>query len=67
MQRRAEEEEEKRKAERERSAQTEEEPLPDELVYVGELEMTQQERQQSRKFKKTDAYHLPDLDVSLVV
>jgi DNA excision repair protein ERCC-5 len=32
---------------------------------VDELQMTQQERQQGRKFRKTDAYHLPELDVSM--
>ncbi|KAK4985745.1 DNA repair protein rad2 [Elasticomyces elasticus] len=65
MQRRAEEEEQKRK-DAERGRQEEEEVVPEEnLVYVDELQMTQQERQQSRKFKKKDAYHLPELDVSL--
>ncbi|KAL9079064.1 MAG: hypothetical protein Q9157_002032 [Trypethelium eluteriae] len=66
MQKRAEEEDQKRKQEVEQSKQTEEEePLPENLVYVDEIQMTQKERQQSRKFKKRDAYHLPDLDVSL--
>lgn len=71
MQRRAEEDEAQRKAERERragtgTAQTEEEAVPDEgLVYVDELQMTQQERQQNRKFRKKDQYHLPDLQVSM--
>ncbi|KAI9690605.1 MAG: DNA repair protein rad2 [Bogoriella megaspora] len=66
MQRRAEEDEEKRRLEAEHPRQQEEEePLPENLVYVEELHMTQKERQQSRKFKKKDAYHLPDLDVSL--
>jgi DNA excision repair protein ERCC-5 len=65
MQRRAEEEEASRRAERDRPAEQEEE-VPDEgLVYVEELNMTQQERQQNRKFKKKDAYHLPDLDMSM--
>ncbi|KXT04252.1 hypothetical protein AC578_7895 [Pseudocercospora eumusae] len=71
MQHAAEEEERRRKAEQERgqgtgTAQQEEEAVPDEgLVYVDELQMTQQERQQNRKFRKKDAYHLPDLDVSV--
>lgn len=66
MQRRAEEEEQKRKDQRNRPPVEEEEAIPDEnLVYVDELQMTQQERQQNRKFRKTDAYHLPELDVSM--
>lgn len=65
MQRRAEEEEQRRK-EGERGPQEEEEVVPDEgLVYVDEIGMNQQERQQNRRFKKKDQYHLPDLDVSL--
>ncbi|TKA61198.1 hypothetical protein B0A49_10938 [Cryomyces minteri] len=65
MQRRAEEAEQKRKDDAARPAQAEEEAVPDELVYVDELQMTNQERQQNRKFKKKDAYHLPELDASL--
>ncbi|KAL2369653.1 DNA excision repair protein ERCC-5 [Blastomyces gilchristii SLH14081] len=42
-----------------------EEPLPENLVYVDELNMTPKERQKNRHFRKQDAYHLPDLDVSL--
>ncbi|KAI1172480.1 hypothetical protein F4777DRAFT_512021 [Nemania sp. FL0916] len=40
------------------------EEIPDveNLVYVDELGMSQQERQKTRKFYKQDAYHLPDLD-----
>lgn len=64
MQRRAEEDEDKRK--NMQTARDEEEEVPDEgLVYVDELQMNQQERQQNRKFRKKDAYHLPDLDVSM--
>ncbi|KAK5171771.1 DNA repair protein rad2 [Saxophila tyrrhenica] len=64
MQRRAEEDEQKRKDDRDRKEQEEE--VPDEgLVYADENLMTQQERQQSRKFRKKDQYHLPELDVSL--
>lgn len=67
MQRMAEEEEEKRKREREApqlAREPEEEPLPDmrDAVYVDEIGMSKQERQQNRKFHKQDAYHLPELD-----
>lgn len=65
MQRRAEDEEKKRRDATRRPAQRDEEELPEELVYVEELQMTQQERQQGRKFKKKDQYHLPELDVSM--
>jgi DNA excision repair protein ERCC-5 len=68
MQRRAEEEEQRRKEEASRPKHVqnvEEEAVPENLVYVEEIHMTQQERQQNRKFKKTDAYHLPELDVSM--
>ncbi|KAI9682031.1 MAG: DNA repair protein rad2 [Caeruleum heppii] len=65
MQRRAEEDEVKRKQERNRPPVEEEEPLPENLVYVDELQMTEQERRESRKFRKKDAYHLPELDVAL--
>ncbi|KAK0357292.1 DNA repair protein rad2 [Friedmanniomyces endolithicus] len=66
MQRRAEEEEEKRKEDaggrRRREADEEEEAVPEEgLVYVDELQMSAAERQQNRKFRKKDAYHLPDM------
>lgn len=66
MQRRAEEDERKRREERDRPAiGPVEEEVPDDLVYVDELQMSAQERQQKRLFKKQDAYHLPDLPVSL--
>lgn len=66
MQRRAEEDDRKRKEENERPILAqEEEEVPDNLVYVDELQMTAQERQQNRTFKKKDAYHLPNLDVDL--
>lgn len=69
MQRRAEEEEHKRK-EAARGGPTYqndegEEPVPENVVYAEEVTMTERERQQNRKFKKKDAYHLPELDVSL--
>ncbi|MCJ1257521.1 DNA repair protein rad2 [Lignoscripta atroalba] len=66
MQRRAEEEDRKRREERHKPTyDKEEEEVPDNLVYVEELQMTAKERQQNRQFRKKDAYHLPDLDVSL--
>jgi len=66
MQRRAEEEDRKRREERDRPAvNDDEEEVPDNPVYVDELQMTAQERQQNRTFKKKDAYHLPNLDVDL--
>lgn len=42
-----------------------EEALPEDLVYVDELQMSAKERQQNRGFKKKDQYHLPDLDVAI--
>ena len=66
MQRRAEEDEQKRREGRDRPAvDTAEEEIPDNLVYVDELLMSAQERQQKRAFKKQDPYHLPDLPASL--
>ncbi|KAF2814895.1 PIN domain-like protein [Mytilinidion resinicola] len=64
IQRLAEEEDQKRNNAR-KHPQEEEETLPDNLVYVEELEMTPEQRQKNRKFKKKDQYHLPQLDVSL--
>ena len=69
MKRRGEEEEEKRKrdARRDREAraavQEEEEVIPEgaDLVYVGEMGMSSAERSKNRTFRKTDAYHLPEL------
>lgn len=63
MQRTAEEEAEARRRNRKRPQ--EEEAVPDAPVYADEALMTDRERQQSRKFKKKDAYHLPNLAVSL--
>lgn len=66
MQRRAEEDDRKRREERDRpSVDQEEEEVPENLVYVDELQMTEKERQENRTFKKKDAYHLPNLDVDL--
>ncbi|KAM0288041.1 hypothetical protein ACHAQH_000109 [Verticillium albo-atrum] len=72
MQRIAEEADEKRKRERETGADDRareaemvgEEAIPsaDQLVYAGEVGMSQQERQQTRTFRKQDQYHLPKLD-----
>ena len=70
MKKRGEEEEERRKRDRERARergtaapQIEEAALPaeSEMVYVGEMGMSAQERQATRKFHKKDAYHLPEL------
>ena len=66
MQRRAEEDEQRRREERVRRREEEqEEEIPENAVYVDELQMTAQERQQNRTFRKKDAYHLPNLDVDL--
>ncbi|KAF1736599.1 DNA repair protein rad13 [Beauveria bassiana] len=65
MQRVAEEEEQKRKRETERPRrEADEEPLPDpeNMVYLNEVGMSNQERQRNRKFHKKDAYHLPELE-----
>ncbi|KAI0434974.1 hypothetical protein F5Y09DRAFT_294362 [Xylaria sp. FL1042] len=70
MHRIAEEEEEKRRRRLELEAnerievQEPVEEIPDleNLVYVDEIGMSQQERQKTRRFYKQDAYHLPDLD-----
>lgn len=43
----------------------EELPDADSLVYVDELGMSRQQRQESRKFFKQDAYHLPDMHTSI--
>lgn len=63
MQRSAEEEAETRR--REKKRQQEEEEVTEAPVYVDEAMMNEKEKQQTRKFKKKDAYHLPNLDVSL--
>ncbi|KAK8132421.1 DNA excision repair protein [Apiospora kogelbergensis] len=75
MQRIAEEEGDKRKRQLELEKQgaapapveepVEELPAADQLVYVDEIGMSQQERQQSRKFFKQDAYHLPELPTNI--
>jgi DNA excision repair protein ERCC-5 len=62
MLRSAEEEETRR---RNRNRTQAEEEVPDVPVYADEALMTEKEKQQNRKFKKKDAYHLPNLDVSL--
>ncbi|KAI0160633.1 PIN domain-like protein [Xylariaceae sp. FL1272] len=43
----------------------EEIPDVDKLVYVDEIGMNQKERQQTRKFFKQDAYHLPEMSGSI--
>ncbi|OCL10881.1 PIN domain-like protein [Glonium stellatum] len=64
MQRAAEQEEQRRRDSARHPTEVEE-PLPENLVYVEEVHMTPQERAQNRKFRKKDAYHLPELDASL--
>jgi DNA excision repair protein ERCC-5 len=34
----------------------------EEIIYADEMGMSAQQRSQTRKFRKTDAYHLPELD-----
>ncbi|KAF3480632.1 DNA-repair protein rad13 [Arthroderma uncinatum] len=63
IQRQAEEEAARRKAKPQHEEQEEE--LPDEFVYAEEILMSKAERQKNRQFRKTDAYHLPELDMSL--
>lgn len=65
MQRAAEEEKQKRKDGHRPSDPNEEEPLPETFIYAEEVQMTEQERQKNRTFRKTDAYHLPALDASM--
>ncbi|KAH6672429.1 DNA excision repair protein-like protein [Halenospora varia] len=70
MQKRGEEEVDRRKRERERERdglrQHEEDDDAvkegQEIVYVEEMGMDAQQRMQNRKFRKTDAYHLPELN-----
>ncbi|PGG95978.1 DNA excision repair protein ERCC-5 [Blastomyces parvus] len=64
MQRKAEEAELQRRTGIDNNNEAEE-PLPDNFVYVDELNMTPKERQKNRQFRKQDAYHLPELSVSL--
>ena len=63
MAREAEEAEKRRK--QEQVYNDVEEEVPDDIVYVDEIGMSQQERRQNRGFKRKDQYHLPDLDVSI--
>ncbi|KAJ6136287.1 XPG/RAD2 endonuclease [Penicillium capsulatum] len=64
MQRKAEEEAENRRRAKKRQEE-EEEAITETPVYADETFMDEQERQRTRKFKKKDAYHLPNMDVSL--
>ncbi|KAJ5574390.1 DNA excision repair protein Rad2 [Penicillium hispanicum] len=64
MQRSAEEEAEARRRNKNRP-QADEEEVTGAPVYADEALMTERERQQTRKFRKKDAYHLPNMDVSL--
>ncbi|KAL6230427.1 hypothetical protein BDW75DRAFT_222800 [Aspergillus navahoensis] len=52
-------------AKRNRRKPENEEDVPDNPVYVEEAFMTDKQKQQSRTFRKKDAYHLPDMQVSL--
>ncbi|GKZ29229.1 DNA repair protein rad2 [Aspergillus brasiliensis] len=61
LQRSAEEE----AATRRRGRTQNEEEVPDNPVYIGDAFITEQEKRQTRSFKKKDAYHLPDLQGSL--
>ncbi|GAB1208963.1 hypothetical protein APSETT445_007728 [Aspergillus pseudonomiae] len=61
LQRSAEEE----AARRRDGAPREQEEVPDNPVYVEDAGMTEKEKHQARSFRKKDAYHLPDLHVSL--
>lgn len=63
MQRGAEEEATRRR--RDDTSRREEEEVPDNPVYADETFMTEREKQQGRQFRKKDAYHLPDLQISL--
>lgn len=62
LQRSAEEEAARR---RNNTRPEEEEVVPDNPVYADETFLTDKEKQQVRQFKRKDAYHLPDLDISL--
>ncbi|KAG9237077.1 DNA excision repair protein-like protein [Amylocarpus encephaloides] len=69
MQRRGEEESEKRNKQREREKDglrplaEDDEAVQEgqEIVYAQELGMNEQQRTQGRKFRKTDAYYLPEM------
>ncbi|EEH45120.2 ssDNA endodeoxyribonuclease RAD2 [Paracoccidioides brasiliensis Pb18] len=65
MQRKAEEEAERQRRHSGPNNTEPEEELPNDLVYVDELNMTPKERRKNRQFRKQDAYHLPELDISL--
>jgi len=43
----------------------EEEEVPDNPVYAEEAFMTDREKRQARQFRRKDAYHLPELEISL--
>ncbi|PYI36754.1 PIN domain-like protein [Aspergillus indologenus CBS 114.80] len=52
-------------ASRQKRVADREEAVPDNPVYVDDAFMTEKEKNQTRSFRKKDAYHLPDLQVSL--
>ncbi|KAL4793186.1 hypothetical protein BDV19DRAFT_367151 [Aspergillus venezuelensis] len=62
LQRTAEQEMAKRKN---RSRQEPDEAIPDNPVYAEEAFMTDKQKQQGRTFRRKDAYHLPDMQISL--
>jgi DNA excision repair protein ERCC-5 len=63
MQRSAEEEERKRREGRVET--TEDASLPETFVYADEVHLSAKERRKNRSFRKADAYHLPDLEMSM--
>ncbi|KAI5304222.1 DNA repair protein rad2 [Ascosphaera pollenicola] len=68
IQRLAEEEEEKRRRERRKKThphEVEEEPVPENPVYVEELMVPENERKKTTSFRKQDQYHLPEMETSL--
>ncbi|EPS42148.1 hypothetical protein H072_3844 [Dactylellina haptotyla CBS 200.50] len=66
MQKKAKEEvEERRRAAQRATAIREEEPVPENPVYASELFQRPEERRQNKAaFRKTDQYHLPEMDNS---
>ncbi|PYI15040.1 DNA excision repair protein Rad2 [Aspergillus violaceofuscus CBS 115571] len=52
-------------ASRQKRVADQEEAVSDNPVYVDDAFMTEKEKHQTRSFRKKDAYHLPDLQVSL--
>lgn len=65
VERTAQEEERKRKESNSHRNEPVEEAIPEDVVYASEVNMTTQERMMNRTFRKSDAYHLPDLQLSM--